>query len=254
MTTTGAQAWVADLYDFYVTATEDIPFFVDEARKAAGPKLELMAGTGRISLPLIEAGAELTCVDLSGPMLGRLRDKLAARDLSADLVESDVCRLALSKRNFSFAILPFQSFAELLKPEDQEAALAAVANHLAPGGRFICTLHNPAQRRAPVDGHLRVLGSVPLPGGATLVLSSAQKFGSDPAIVQAAQFYEIYESDGRLREKRLLNVAFRLVEEAEFRRLAEAAGFRVAALYGSYDRAAFAPDSRYMIWVLERPA
>jgi hypothetical protein len=36
MTMTRAWAWVADLYDAYVSTTADIPFFVDEARQARG--------------------------------------------------------------------------------------------------------------------------------------------------------------------------------------------------------------------------
>ena len=255
MTTTAAQAWVADLYDSYVTATEDIPFFVEEARQVSGPVLELMAGTGRVSVPLAEAGADLTCVDLSGPMLARLRDKLAARGLSAEVVEADIRNLRLTKNSFARAILPFQSFAELLRPVDQMAALVSIADLVAPAGRFICTLHNPEVRRKTVDGQLRVLGSTPLPeGGETLVLSSSQRFAPDPIIVHAAQFYEIYDDQGRLKEKRVLNVSYRLVERTEFRALAEAAGFRVIEVFGDYERRPFLADSPYMIWHLEKQA
>ena len=63
---------VASLYDSYVTATFDVPFFLAEAKAVPGPVLELMAGTGRVSLPLVEAGVPLTCVDASGAMLSRL--------------------------------------------------------------------------------------------------------------------------------------------------------------------------------------
>jgi len=38
---------VAHLYDAYVQTELDIPFFLDEARKARGPVLELMCSTGR---------------------------------------------------------------------------------------------------------------------------------------------------------------------------------------------------------------
>jgi SAM-dependent methyltransferase len=176
MTTTGAQAWVADLYDDYVTTSIDVPFLLQEAQAAAGPVLELMAGTGRVSLPLAEAGVALTCVDLSGPMLVRLRIKLAERGLAAETVEMDVTRLALPRRGYALALLPFQSFAELLTPEDQRAALAAIAAHLAPGGRFVCTLHNPPVRRRTVDGQMRLVGTFPLSGrGATLLLWSLQQ-------------------------------------------------------------------------------
>jgi SAM-dependent methyltransferase len=254
MTTTGAQAWVADLYDAYVTTANDVPFFVDEAQRTQGPVLELMAGTGRISLPLAEAGVRLTCVDLSGPMLARLRSKLAVRQLSVTTYEMDVSRLALAERGFALVLLPFQSFGELLTRDNQQAALGAVAAHLAPGGRFICTLHNPSVRRRTIDGQLRLLGTVPLPDrDATLLLWSLQQLTSDASEVRAAQLYELYDGDGRLEDKRWLDVRFRLVERPEFKAMAEAAGFRVVALYGDYDRTHFDDEnSPYMIWMLER--
>ncbi|RIK74376.1 hypothetical protein DCC62_15450 [candidate division KSB1 bacterium] len=56
---------IAEIYDVYVTANYDIPFFLSEIKPVQGPILELMAGTGRLSLPLIESGAKLTCVDSS---------------------------------------------------------------------------------------------------------------------------------------------------------------------------------------------
>lgn len=254
MTTTAARAWVADLYDAYVTTTADIPFFRDEGVKADGPVLELMAGTGRVSVPLAEAGVPLTCVELSGAMLARLRAKLAARGLAASLVEADVCRMALPRRDYALAILPFQSFAELLTPDDQRAALDRVAAHLGPGGRFICTLHNPGPRRRTVDGQLRLLGTFPLADRpATLLLWSVQQPMPDAPVVRAQQFYEIYDADGRLEQKLWLEARFRLVARAEFEALAAAAGFRVAALYGDYDRAPYHEDtSPYMIWVLAR--
>jgi SAM-dependent methyltransferase len=254
MTTTGAQAWVADLYDDYVTATADIPFFVEEARVVAGPVLELMAGTGRISLPLAEAGVDLTCVDLSGPMLARLRAKLAAKGLNAAVCEMDVASLDLAERRFPLILLPFQSFAELLDPEEQRAALGRIAMHLADGGRFICTLHNPRVRRRTIDGQLRLLGTVPLSRRTgTLLLWSVQQPDADDAIVRAGQIYEVYDEDGRMEEKRWLDVRFRLIEPSEFRSMAESAGFRVVALYGDYDRTPFDEDqSPYMVWVLKR--
>jgi SAM-dependent methyltransferase len=254
VTTTGAHEWVADLYDDYVTATADIPFFVDEVRRAGGPVLELMAGTGRISLPLARARARLTCVDLSGPMLNRLRAKLAAEGLRADVYEMDVCELNLAERAFVLALLPFQSFAELLTLPDQQHALTGVAEHLAPGGRFICTLHNPAVRLRGVDGQLRLLGTFPLVDRArTLLLWSVQQRVPDSSLVRATQLYELYDADGRLAEKRWLDVRFRLAERAEFQALVEAAGFSVEALYGDYQRTPFDADtSPYMIWLLRK--
>ena len=56
---------MADVYDLYVTSDLDVGFYVAEAGKVREKVLELMCGTGRVSVPLLEAGVDLTCVDAS---------------------------------------------------------------------------------------------------------------------------------------------------------------------------------------------
>ena len=242
---------VAEIYDLYVTAEYDVPFFLSEIREVKGPILELMAGTGRLSLPLIEAGAALTCVDSSQGMLDVLSRKLDQRGLRAEVRCMDVCRLNLPSR-YELAILPFQAFMEIVREEDQRAALKSVFACLAPGGRFLCTLHNPPVRRAQVDGVLRVAGSFPAENG-TLVVSGFEQ-GGHP-VVKRLQFFELFGPDGRLLWKRLLPMEFAFVEKEAFEDMARSAGFRVAGLFGSYDRAPFDPDrSPVMIWSLEKGA
>ena len=241
---------VAEIYDLYVTADYDVPFFLSEVREVKGPILELMAGTGRLSLPLIAAGAALTCVDSSQGMLDVLSRKLAERGLHADVRCLDVCRLDLPPR-FELAILPFQAFMEITREEDQRAALVSIYESLAPGGRFICTLHNPAIRRMQADGVLRLVGRFPVEEG-TLVVSGFEQGGRP--VVTRLQFFELFGADGRLLWKRLLPMEFAFVERDAFEEMARSAGFRVTDLYGSYDRSPFDPTtSPVMIWALEKP-
>lgn len=54
---------VADIYDFYVKVDFDIPFFLNETEKHDEEILELMCGTGRVSIPLLQSGRKMTCVD-----------------------------------------------------------------------------------------------------------------------------------------------------------------------------------------------
>jgi ubiquinone/menaquinone biosynthesis C-methylase UbiE len=77
---------VADLYDAYARTDFDVPFFCEEAEGCTNV-LELMSGTGRLSIPLLEAGVPLSCLDSSAEMLAVLRRKLAARQLSAPVFE-----------------------------------------------------------------------------------------------------------------------------------------------------------------------
>ncbi len=234
-----------------MTATFDLPFFLAEAKAASGPVLELMAGTGRVSLPLVEAGVALTCVDASAEMLSRLREKLARRQMQAQVVQADVRTLDLGQ-SFDLAILPFNSFSELAEPADQERALAAIHRHLRPGATFICTLHNPSVRRRSADGQPRLVGRYPLDDG-TLLLWSAARCVADGGLVEGVQVYEEYDSEGMLRRQRMLDMRFALIERADFERRAAAAGFRVTELYGDYDRSPFLPEtSPYIIWTLRR--
>ncbi|TLN18751.1 class I SAM-dependent methyltransferase, partial [bacterium] len=127
---------IADLYDIYVPATFDIDFFVRETAKVRGEVLELMSGTGRVSIPLLEAGVRLTCVDLSAELNAVLKRKLAQRGLKADVYRMDVRELDLP-RQFEQVIIPFHSFAHLTTPRDQRRALKRIYDFLTPGGSFI---------------------------------------------------------------------------------------------------------------------
>ena len=89
---------IADIYDSYVRTERDIPFFPQEASQVSGEILELMSGTGRVSVPLIKAGVRLTCVDSSPEMLEILRRKLEAAGLEADVHLADVRELDLGKK------------------------------------------------------------------------------------------------------------------------------------------------------------
>ena len=183
---------VAELYDLYVTASYDFDFFLAEAAKANGPVLELTAGTGRLSLPLLEAGVALTCVDVCCGMLEILARKARARGLAFEAICTDLCDLALPP-TFALAILPFQSFMEIVGEERQRRALTAVHAALSPGGRFICTMHNPAIRRKTVDGTLRLVGRFPAPEG-SLVVSGFEQGGFP--VVSRLQFFETYAGLG----------------------------------------------------------
>ena len=241
---------IADLYDSFVQTELDIPFFLEEARRAGGDVLELMAGTGRVSLPLAEAGARLTCVDGSAEMLGVLRRKLDAGGWSAELHAVDVRNLALGRR-FGLVIIPFHAFPEITGRADQLRALLRIRNHLAEDGRLIVTLHNPAVRRTAIDGLLHLAADRPQPDGR--LLAWVQQSADDEGLVTVREFFETYDARGMLVEKRLATLSFRLIERAPFEALIDEAGFAADALYGDYARAPFDETrSPFMIWRLRR--
>lgn len=107
--------YVADLYDIYVPVTSHIDFFIEETKKSSGEVLELMSGTGRVSIPLIQAGVKLTCADISAESNAIFKKKLHPMGLNADVYQMDVCELELQKKvrhgNHSISLIRPHHFA-----------------------------------------------------------------------------------------------------------------------------------------------
>ena len=244
---------VADVYDLYVTSDLDVGFYVEEATKARGKVLELMCGTGRVSVPLLEAGVDLTCVDVSAGMLARLEERLHARKLEARVVRADIRHLDLGEEEFELALVPFHSFCELVSPRDQELVMRAVFGCLRDGGLLLCPLHNPAIRAGSTDGALRLNGSFPTAEGGLLVVSGFETLDESSGVVDRLQFYEFFDASNELRAKRALPMRFALIDRSSFTEVAEAAGFVPVALYGDYGRSEYLEESSpFMVWILEK--
>jgi SAM-dependent methyltransferase len=239
-------AEVAHLYDSYVQTDLDIAFFLQEARGCRSV-LELMCGTGRLSIPLIEAGVPLSCLDSSTEMLAVLDEKLRARGITAPTHLADATGFSVGER-FDLIVIPFNSFSELLEPEEQGGCLHAVREHLADDGRFVCTMHNPTIRLARIDDRSHSLGTFSLADGHVTV-SAQERHNPAAGLVTGTQTYVLENSEGRSEFS--LPLQFRLHDRDGFETLARERRFEIDALYGDYDRSPFDPDtSPFMIWRL----
>ena len=242
---------VAEVYDALVSFEADIPLFLELCGQVDGRVLELMSGTGLVSLPLAAEGVDLTCVDSSPEMLQVLQSKLGAEGLKITVLEQDVTRLQF-ENTFDLALLPFNSFEELVEIADRKAAIEAIYRALKPGGHFLCTLHN-----APV-------AVKSLPQGPTVVAKAAidereismlldVRHDSSTGIVEGTETILERSSKGESLGRDDLPLRYVLIEEAEFRRLVQRTGFSISALFGDYDRSPFAPNtSPSMIWTLQK--
>ena len=68
------------LYDlFFERLDYGLDFYLGLARSKGGPVLDVACGTGRVLLPMLEAGFDVDGVDLFPAMIERLREKAAAR-------------------------------------------------------------------------------------------------------------------------------------------------------------------------------
>ncbi len=139
----GAQAHYEDAAYYtktYRSRTEDVRYYVAQAKRSGGPVLEYGIGNGRIGLAMAEAGIEVFGVDLSAAMLGDLKARLqqAPKEVRRRVRyrRGDMRSLRL-RRRFPLVIAPFNCVLHLYTRQDVEQFLARVREHLAPGGRFV---------------------------------------------------------------------------------------------------------------------
>lgn len=129
-------AVIARMYDGDNAASRvasDVKFYVGEAQRRGVPVVEFACGTGRVLLPTLATGVDITGVDVSESMVERCQRNVAAAGLAASIHQGDMRTVNLG-RTFGLATLPFRPFQHLTLVEDQLAALQNIRRHLEPPG------------------------------------------------------------------------------------------------------------------------
>ncbi|NNJ12253.1 class I SAM-dependent methyltransferase [Chloroflexales bacterium ZM16-3] len=228
--------------------TEDVPFFREMARRASGPILELMCGTGRVLLPLAEDGHPITGVDISPAMLAIARQHLDEADLSASLIEGDVLSVDLPPQTYGMAFVAVNSFMHLETVREQLAALDTARRALVRRGTLVIDLFNPDPIEiAREDNRIVLDRSYELDG------NHVQKFvaiDSDAASQTSHVTYLYDETDpAGLVSRRTMRFVMRWFYRYEIEHLLARAGFSLRAVYGSYDLDEYVTGSPRLIVV-----
>jgi SAM-dependent methyltransferase len=236
VTANSAYDAIAGLYDpWSVSVTEDVSFYVAEAKRAGGPIVELAVGTGRIAVPTAAAGIRVIGVDSSPGMLEvcRERAELAGVAELLDLRLGDLAEPPVEER-VRLVTCPFRSYLHLLSDEERLRALRAARELLVPGGRLVFDVFAPAADDIE-NTHGRWLEREPGiferadwdEGARTLTLSVRADSG-------ATTFTLAWLSPN------------------EWRALLERAGFQVLGCYGWFDKRPYA-GGEDAVWVARRP-
>jgi len=227
---------IAELYDPWSrSVTEDVDFYVAEARKARGPVVELGVGTGRIAVPVAAAGVPVIGVDSSERMLEVCRHRAEAAGVARllDLRLGDLRDPPVGER-VRLVTSPFRALLHLETDAERRAALAAAFRLLVPGGRFVFDVFAPSLADVE-ETHDRWLER-------------------EPGIWELAHWD---------LERRVLTLRVRGSEAEtsmclawlpveDWRVLLEKTGFEIAACYGWFDLRPYA-GGEDSIWLARRP-
>ena len=232
----------AEYYDYDIgNVTIDIPFFLNYAKETGGPILELACGTGRVLIPLAEAGFNIHGLDISENMLKIAEKKLEEKKLSnlVTLTEGDMAQYDLPFKEFSLAFITFRSFMHLFTQKDQLSCLKCTYEHLKPGGVLIIDVYAPrfSKMAQPPAEEFSVHKEYVLPNG-NKVINKRRWRGTD--LVQQVNteelLFEEYDPDGLLVRTSLVPLQTRYTFRYELQLLLEKAGYHVLSVFKDFEK------------------
>jgi SAM-dependent methyltransferase len=234
-------ASIADIYDFsYGDFADDVDFYENLARAVDGPLLELGVGSGRVAIPLAEAGYDVVGIDNSPAMLDQARRRLGAGksiDGRIELLEGDFTDFDLGRR-FGLVFVAANTFQHLLTTREQADCLACVARHLQPAGIFAMSIRSPVtvswdEVDAPAPLLLDWTRTDPDTGELVMKTVAAE---ADPGrmVRKLTYIYDRVKRNGGLRRS-VFVTELRYSTEAEITLLLQQSGLRVTHVYGDYD-------------------
>ena len=231
----------AEYYDFVTPFSDDIPFYLEYAQRATSPLLELACGTGRILIPLAEAGFEMYGVDVSQNMLSTCRRKVEEKEVTdrVSLIHADMTAFDLPRKDFSLAYIALRSFMHLYTQADQLACLSRVREHLRPGGYFIVDVYAPIfeQLAQTAEGAFFVKKEFDLPSGNHVI--RRDRFVRNDVVDQIKYTeirFEEYGPAGDLIRERTLPLNTRYTFRYEMVLLLERAGFKALNFFRDYEK------------------
>ncbi len=211
---------IARIYDPWSrSVTEDVELYVEEALASGGPVVELAVGTGRIAVPIAEAGVPVIGVDLSRQMLAVAQEYAADRGVAEllDLRHGDLRKPPVDER-VRLVICPFRSLLHMQGRAEKLSALRSARRMLEEGGRFVFDVFAPS-REDIAETHGRWLER-------------------EPDIFERAD----WDEDARTLTlsvrsgEAATSFALHWLSEPEWRELLDEAGFETEVVWGWFDR------------------
>jgi SAM-dependent methyltransferase len=223
------EAFASRYDEWSAPMTADVPFYIQLAREADGPLVELGVGNGRVAIPVAQAtGRPVIGVDSSPAMLKQARHRAAEAGVELDLRQGDMRDLALDQPA-GLIYCPFRALLHLPTWSDRRRTFERVAASLRPDGRFAWN--------AFAFDHWIAVG-----------LDGKHRSEPVPHTVQ----YSVGDNRIDLVLDGGATSSLWWASRNEWLGLLDVAGLELEALYGGFAREPFHDDSREYVFVARR--
>jgi SAM-dependent methyltransferase len=233
-----ADAYDAGCADMFEPAVVEPTVDLLAAIAGDAPALELAIGTGRIALPLRRRGVAVTGIELSPPMVEKLRAKPGGAAIDVAIGDMATTRVP---GDFGLVYLVFNTIMNVTTQDEQVTVFENAAAHLAPGGCFVVEVIVPQLRRVPIGELGRVFTMQPDHVG-------IETF--DDLVGQISSSHHWMRVEGRLVRH---SAPYRYVWPTELDLMARLAGLRLRERWADWTRTPFTADSVSQVAVFEKP-
>lgn len=231
----------AEYYDFDHIVTVDIPFYLEIASQCQPPFLELACGTGRLLIPLAQAGFEVYGLDISANMLAVCRQAVQQHHLTKQihLHLADMVSFDLPNKHFGLVIIALRSFMHLLTQSEQRGCLQRTYEHLCSGGYFLLNViaPDPHKLTQPPSEVFVTRREFDLPNGHHVVRQ--ERLVEHNTVTQVRHFefkFTEYDRAGELVRERRIPLRMRYLFRSELQELLETIGFQIIDTFRDYNR------------------
>ena len=243
----GELIYDAHIYDGLNTFLSDLQFYKKwlPAKKEARI-LELCCGTGRLTIPIAQAGYNICGVDYTPSMLEQAKKKAFEAKLKIDFIEADIKMLDLQEK-FDLIFIPFNSIHHLYQNEDLFKTLECIKNHLQKRSLFLLDCFNPnIQYIVESEKEQTVIADYTTDDGRNVLIKQAMHYESTTQINRIKWHYFI---NGEFHS--VQNMDMRLFFPQELDSYLERFGFHIVHKFGSFEEEVFNNNSEKQIFICQ---
>ena len=239
----------AKYYDLIHQAhTGDIELFVQMAQAAEGQILDIGCGSGRLVIPIAEAGQTVVGIDNSTDMFAVAQKRIVEDGVPAEhatLIEADVLTWQTEQR-FGLIIIGMNTLMEFSNQTVLDL-LKAAAKLLAPGGQIVIDVIQPFIMASLENADGELAKDEPLnDGGRKLPMWSG--WSADHTAQQVEIKWRIQDDGKQIDFSNLFHYRY-LDQLMDY---LPAAGVKIDAVWGDYARTAYNEESERMIVILKK--
>ncbi|MCK1733772.1 class I SAM-dependent methyltransferase [Bradyrhizobium sp. 138] len=236
-----------DLYD--LLAPPDVMlerFYVEIARERGGRVLDLACGSGRLTIPLAQAGLDVLGGDLSAAMLERARNHARAHAVGPGFVQLDMRNFDLGGQTFDTVIVAMNSVLHLHSRDEFKGFFGSVGRHLSPNGRLVFDAFLPNIAMLNADPDKRELTATVVHGAlGTITVEETARY--DPLTqVRHVNWYWSSETENDFWQ---VPLQMRCVFPQEMPLLIASGGLSLIERFGDFDRSPMVAGSMRQVCV-----